>query len=433
MAYLTGGTGPLAGMRVVEFGSFIAGPFAGQILADMGADVIKVEPPSGDPWRSQNPFAPGESRVFLPLNRGVRSICLDLKLPAAREALRRIIKSADAVVSNNRPDTAEKLGIDYESLSAINDRLIYVEITAYGPKGPRAGMPGFDLIMQGFAGAIASEGKLTNGHPDPVWSSSYIDFSTAYAAAGAVMAGIIERMRTGKGQRATTSLFANSLAMQCMRLTRINEHPSPAQRWHDEVKPGLVANGATYTELQAEYQQLSRPMEYRCYYRAFRTKDGGLALGTLAFPARRRLLEFLGLHDPRVEDPSFDPLSPEVQRVAKELIGEIEAIFGTRTTAEWFRELRERDIPCEPVRFIEELVNDEQALANSYVIELEHSSGVTYRTSGPVVQFENGMPEPRPAPALGQHTLDVLVDAAGYGRDEAEALVRDGIAGRRGG
>jgi formyl-CoA transferase len=422
------GKGPLEGIKVVEFGNFIAGPFAGQLLADMGADVIKVEPPSGDPWRSQSPFAPGESRVFLPLNRGVRSICLDLKLPAAREALRRIIRSADAVISNNRPDTAEKLGIDYESLVPLNERLIYVEITAYGPKGPRAGMPGFDLIMQGFAGAIASEGKLTNGHPEPVWSSSYIDFSTAYAAAGAVMAGIIERQRTGRGQKATTSLFANSLAMQCMRLTRINEMPTPSQRWHDEEKPKLVAKGATYAELQAEYQQTSRSPEYRCYYRAFRTKDGGLALGTLAFPARRRLLEYLGLRDPRVQDPSFDPASPEVQRIAQDLIGEIEAIFATRTTSEWFKELRERDIPCEPVRFVEELVEDEQALANSYVIELKHSAGITYRTSGPVVQFESGMPERKPSPALGEHTVEVLVEA-GYTLKEAERLMKGGIAG----
>ena len=419
------GAGPLEGIRVVEFGSFIAGPFAGQLLADMGADVIKIEPPSGDPWRNQNPFAPGESRVFLPLNRGVRSVCLDLKSPDGQEALRRIIETADAVVSNNRPDTAEKLGIDYESISAINDRLVYVEITAYGPKGPRAGMPGFDLIMQGFAGAVASEGKLTNGHPDPVWSSSYIDFSTAFAAAGAVMAGIIERQRTGKGQKATTSLFANALAMQCMRLTRVNEFPSPAQRWHDEVKPQLESEGATYIDLQEKYQDLVRPLEYRCYYRGFRTKDGGIMLGTLAFPARRRLLDFFELKDPRIQDPSFDPLSPEADRLGRELILKIEEKFSTRTTDEWFRELRARDIPCEPVRFIEELVNDEQALANSYVIELEHPSGVTYRSSGPVVQFSSGMPERKPSPSLGQHTVEALMDA-GYTEAEAQKLA-DGL------
>lgn len=404
------GNGPLEGIRVVEFGSFIAGPLAGQLLADMGADVIKVEPPAGDPWRLQNPVAPNESRVFLPLNRGVRSICLDLKSDQARAALNRIIESADAVVSNTRPDTAARLGIDYDTLAPANPRLVYVEVTAYGPEGPRAGMPGFDLIMQGYAGTMTSEGKLTDGHPEPVWSSSFIDFSTAYAAAGAVMAGLLERARTGKGQKATTSLLANALAMQCMRLVRINDIPSPAQKWYDEELPRREEEGATYPELIREYQELQRPLEYRCYYRAYRTSDGGLALGTLAVPARRRLLDYLGFKDPRIQDPSFDLASPESEAIGRRLIGEFETKFAERTTDEWFRDLRAEDIPCEPVRFIEELVNDEQALANNYVIELKHESGFTYRSSGPVVRFQTGMPEMRPSPTLGQHTAEVLRD-----------------------
>lgn len=402
------GNGPLDGIRVVIFGSFIAGPFAGQMLADMGADVIKVEPPTGDPWRHQNPVAENESRVFLPLNRGVRSICLDLKSDNARAALKKIIASSDAVISNTRTDTAVRLGIDYESLSAANPGLVFIEITAYGPKGPRAGMPGFDLIMQGYTGAIANEGKLTHGHPEPVWSSSYIDFATAYSAAGAVMAGLLERARTGKGQKATTSLLANALSMQSMRLVRINEFPSPSQKWFDEEYPSLKADGATYPEVQKEYQNKLRPLEYHCYYRAYRTKDGGLALGTLAVHARLRLLECLGLEDPRFQDPSFDSSSPEADVIGRDLVEKMEAKFAERTTDDWFKFLRSHDVPCEPVRFIEELVNDEQALANSYVIELKHSAGFTYWSSGPVVQFENGMPEMRPSPALGEHTDDVL-------------------------
>jgi crotonobetainyl-CoA:carnitine CoA-transferase CaiB-like acyl-CoA transferase len=401
-------SGPLAGTRVIEFGNFVAGPFAGQLLADMGADVIKIEPPTGDPWRHQNPVAPNESRVFLPLNRGVRSVCLDLTKQADRDALTKIVDSADAVISNNRPDTAAKLGIDYETLSARNPRLVYVEITAYGPEGPRAGMPGFDMILQGYSGAIANEGKLTDGQPESVWSSSYIDFSTAYAASSAVMAGLLERARTGKGQKASTSLLANALAMQALRIVRINEIPSPVQKWFDNDLPKLVAAGADYTELQSDYQNLLRPLEYRCYYRAFRTKDGGLALGTLAKHARLRLLDFLGLKDPRMQDPGFDVASPEAEKIGRALVDQFEAKFAERTTAEWFRDLRANDIPCEPVRFIEELITDEQALANSYVIELKHPAGFTYRTSGPVVQFSTGMPEMRPSPELGEHTADVF-------------------------
>ena len=166
-------SGRLAGIRVLEFGSFVAGPWGGQLLAEMGADVIKIEPPAGDPWRHASPFAANESRVFVPLNRGVRSICLDLKLESAKPVLARLIESSDAIISNNRRDTAVKLGIDYKTVSQINPQIIYVDITAYGSDGPRADMPGFDLIVQGYSGAIASEGKITSeGQPEVVWSSS---------------------------------------------------------------------------------------------------------------------------------------------------------------------------------------------------------------------------------------------------------------------
>ena len=161
--------GPLEGIRVLEFGSFVAGPWGGQLLADMGADVVKIEPPAGDPWRHATSFTKNESRVFMALNRGTRSICLDLKQESARKALRKLIESADGMISNNRSDTARKLGIDYETVSRINPKLVYVDITAYGPNGHMADMPGFDLIVQGYTGAVASEGKITrDGQPEVV-------------------------------------------------------------------------------------------------------------------------------------------------------------------------------------------------------------------------------------------------------------------------
>ncbi len=428
-------TGPLAGIRVLGFGSFIAGPFAGQILADMGADVIKVEPIEGEPWRHQSPFMPGESRAFLPLNRGVRSVCLNLKLPQAQQALARLVESADAAISNHRTDTAAKLKIDYASLSKLNPRLIYVEITGYGPKGPKAEEAGFDLIMQGFAGAIASEGKLSTGagavleagQPDPVWSSSYIDFSTAYAAASAVMAGIIGRSRTGRGQKASTSLLINALNMQCMRVNVVEGHPSPAQTWFHERLPELRHSGASYEDIQREYQQVVRGRIYRTYYRGYRTKDGGLTLGTLAVPARRRLLEYLGMHDPRVEQPAYDESTPEAIALAERITAEFEKRFSERPTAEWIRELRARDIPCEPIRFVEEVPDDEQVLANGYIGTVRHAAGFTWRTAGPIVQFSDGQPALRSSPGLGQHTREVLGEA-GYTAAEVEALLTSGAA-----
>ena len=320
--------GPLSGIRVLEFGSFVAGPWAGQLMADMGADVVKVEPPSGDPWRHASPFAPNESRVFVPLNRGVRSICLDLKQESGRAVLRRLFESADGIISNNRRDTALKLGIDYQTVSRINPQLVYVDITAYGSEGPRADMPGFDLILQGYTGAVTSEGKISKGQPEVVWSSSYIDFSTGYAAANGILAGIIGRGKTGKGQLVSTSLLGNAIAMQTLRIADIEGIPAPARTWHEEVYPGLKKRGASYEEIQISYQQAVRPMIYRCYYRAYKTLDGGLTLGTLAVHARARLLDVFGLEDPRVTDPEYDDSPPEATELGLRLTRQFEEIFA---------------------------------------------------------------------------------------------------------
>jgi formyl-CoA transferase len=415
--------GPLEGVRVIEFGNFVAGPFAGQILADMGAEVIKIEPPTGDPWRVSQPFAPNESRTFLPLNRGVKSVTLNLKDARGQAALAKIVKMSDGAISNNRPDTALALGIDYESLSAINPAIIYVDITAYGMKGPLGGAPGFDLVMQGFTGAVTSEGKVTeNGQPEVVWSSSYIDLSSAYCAAAGIMAGIIGRGGSGKGQKVETSLMMNALAMQCMRIIHMLDMPTPSMTWYQERYPRLIEEGKSYPEMQRDYQSVVRPSIYRCYYRAYRTKDGGLCLGTLDWAARSRLLNHLGLEDPRVTDPDFDYDTPEADRLAQDMVDTFERIFESKTTAEWVEELNARDIPCGPIRFSEDLVWDEQAAANNYIIELEHHTGHRYRTSGPILNFTAGMPDLKPSPALGEHNWDVL-RKAGMTEDEIAAVV----------
>ncbi len=428
----SGAKGPLEGVRVIEFGNFVAGPFAGQILADMGAEVVKVEPPGGEPWRHAQPFAPNESRVFLPLNRGVKSVALNLKDERGKAALAKIVKISDGVISNNRPDTDVALGIDYESLSAINPAIIYVDITAYGMKGPLGGAPGFDLVMQGFTGAVTSEGKITpNGQPEVVWSSSYIDLSTAYCAAAGMLAGIIGRGNSGKGQKVETSLMMNALAMQTLRITQMNEQPTPSMTWYQDHYPKLLAEGKNYQEIQGDYQSHVRPSIYRCYYRAYRTKDGGMCLGTLDWAARARLLKHLGIEDPRVTDPNFDYSTTEADQLAADMVETFERIFDTKTTAEWVEELNAKDIPCGPVRYSEELVYDEQAVANDYIVEVEHHTGHRYRTSGPVLNFTDGMPDLTASPALGAHNREILSKAGLSDQEIAE--VSGGLGSPAGG
>ena len=221
----------------------MAGPFAAQMLADLGADVIKIEPPTGDPWRSHMSFVPYESRVFIALNRGKRSICIDLKQPEGIEVCHALVRSADAVLSNNRPDTTAKLKFDHETLMRVNPSLVYCDITAYGASGPKKGEPGFDLITQGYTGAMATEGKVVRGHPVPVRSSSFIDYSTGYATVNAVLAGLLARERTGQGQLASTSLLGNAIAMQSLSVIRVERALSAAQVWVDGERKELVERG----------------------------------------------------------------------------------------------------------------------------------------------------------------------------------------------
>ena len=205
-------SGPLNGVRVLEFTEIIAGPFAGMMLSDMGADVIKVEPPWGEPWRFAQEFAPTESRRFISLNRGKRSLPLDLTRPEGLEIVYKLVPSMDAVIINARPDVPAKLGIDYETLSALNPRLIYCDNTAFGRQGPHSHRPGYDLIVQAMTGLMASEEKVADGVPQPIVSSAVADFTTGVAIAWGVCAALYNRERTGKGQKIETTLLGTALA-----------------------------------------------------------------------------------------------------------------------------------------------------------------------------------------------------------------------------
>ena len=202
--------------------------------------------------------------------------------------------------------------------------------------------------------------------------------------------------------------MGNAIAMQSLSVIRVERSLSAAQVWMDGEHDEMVEQGASYAELQASYSKVATARIYDCYYRAYRTKDGAFALGTLAVPPRIRLLRFLGLSDQRVEVPGYDESTPEAAAMAERLVERMETEFAKRTTSEWITELRKRDIPCEPVRFVEQIVDDEQAIANDYVVEMKHPAGGRYRSAGPVVDFKSGNPPLRPSPTLGQHSREIL-------------------------
>ena len=419
--------GPLHGVKVVEFTEIIAGPFAGMLLSDMGADVIKVEPPWGDPWRGTQPVSPTESRVFIAYNRGKRSITLDLTTHAAAGVLARLIPQMDVAIVNYRPDVAVRLGVDYDSLAALNPRLIYCDNTAFGRQGPDSYRPGYDMILQAMTGIMAAESKVSNGAPVHVVSSPFVDTSAGICLAWCVCAALFHRERTGLGQKVETTLLGIALAMLGMRFVEVESLDKEHNAATLESLTALRDAGVPYRELLQVYEADHPVSPGNIYYRSYQTADGVVSLGCLSDPLRKRLLDVLGLADIRF-DPDYNPRSQEAVAFGEELISQAEDVFLQHTAAEWLALLDEKGIPAGPVRFIEEVYDDPQVQANGLVTRLEHRDLGSLRMVGPLANFSETPLEPSPPPALGQHTEQVLAEL-GFTSAEIEGWRQEGALG----
>ena len=419
--------GPLDGVKVVEFTEIIAGPFAGMLLSDMGAEVIKVEPPWGDPWRGTQPFTATESRPFIAYNRGKRSITLDLTTEAAADVLARLIPQMDVAIVNYRPDVAAKLGVDYESLSALNPRLVYCENTAFGRQGPDSYRPGYDLILQAMSGIMTAESKTNNGVPVHVVSSPMVDTSAGICLAWCVCAALFHRERTGQGQKVETTLLGLAIALLGMRFVEIEALDRDKFGATLDSLAAMREAGMPYPELLQVYESDHPLTPGNIYYRSYQTADGVISLGCLSDPLRQRLLDTLGLTDIRF-DPDYDPRSEEAVAFGEKLMRQAEEVFLQRTAAEWLALLDERGIPAGPVRFIEEVFDDPQVQANGLVAELEHRDAGLLRMVGPLAQFSETPLEATAPPALGQHTDEVLAEL-GFDPEEIDGWREEGALG----
>lgn len=419
--------GPLEGIKVLEFTQIIAGPFGGMMLADMGADVIKVEPVEGEPWRVALEFIPGESKTYMSLNRGKRSLPLDLTKPEAVEIVHDMIREIDVVVINARPDVPDKLGIDYETLSAVNPRLIYCDNTAFGRNGPDSYRPGYDLIIQAMSGLMAAEGKIRDGVPQLITSTAVADFATGIAVAWGVCAALFHRERTGQGQKVETTLLGTALGVQTGSFMEIDAFDAERRAEFLAVLNAMRESGASYEDMHEQYVQIVSPWRGgNIYYRTYQARDGALAVACLSDRLRKRVADVLGIDDPRFS-PGFDPFDEETIAHSEELVKQAEKLFREKTVDEWLETFDSVGVPAGPVRFVQEMLDHEQVEANGLSVELEHTLAGPVKMVGPIISMSETPLEARTAsPALGEHTDEILADM-GYSQDDIIALKSAGV------
>ena len=425
--------GPLHGVRVLEFSEILAGPFAGMLLADLGADVIKVEPPAGEPWRHQwdSQVAPAESRGFIALNRGKRDLPLNLRAPQGREVVYRLVPQTDVAIINYRPDTPANLGIDYPTLRAINPRLIYVSATAFGSEGPGRHRPGYDLVLQAMTGVLAADGKTDAGMvPRPV-SPAVIDMATGYVIAWAVCAALYSRERTGQGQLVELSMLGSALGLLASSLVGLPDVPGPvAREGLAERLRQARASGLGYPELRRLYEEgAGGTRRANAYYRCYHTRDSVIAVAALSDALRRKAAAVIGVEDPRLTDPSAPRSGPEADAIAEAVAARVEDRMRQRTTEQWLAAFDAAGVPAGPVRFPDELLDDPDVVANGLAIEVRHAAAGGVRMVGPLLRMSASPPAvTRAAPTLGEGAPAILAEL-GYSLAQVEALQASGVLG----
>jgi len=414
--------GALEGVRVLEIAQALAVPFAGVLLADMGADVVKVEPPLGDGIRhTMEPIVPGESKGFTLVNRGKRSICLDVTAREARPVIEKLVQWADVVMVSMKPADLPRYRLAYDDLRAMNPRIVFLEHVPLGKNGPLGGSPGYDVIVQALSGTAVTTARERDGVPINI-RPAFNDTGTGALSALAVVAALRHRDLTGEGQRVETSLLGTAMALGHQLLSWFAATDGAKDEPFAHAMRELRASGSGFEEQRALWERTYVPGgAANIYFRHYRTSDGFVSVGCLSPQLNARLRKLIGIHDPRTE-PGFEMGTPEAAERLRALVRECEAIFAKRTTAEWLAALMDAGIPCGQLNFPPEAMTDPQLLENEFVVEVEHPLFGPYKTFGPPVRMDATPTRIRSsAPLLDEHTDEVLAEV-GFGPDEIAAM-----------
>jgi crotonobetainyl-CoA:carnitine CoA-transferase CaiB-like acyl-CoA transferase len=391
--------GPLGGVRVVDLTRILAGPFATQVLGDLGADIVKVEPPDrGDETRHFPPHRDGESHYFVSINRSKRSLVIDLQTDAGREVLRRLVATADVLVENFRPGVMDRLDLGYAALSALNPRLVYCAISGYGQTGPLRDKPSFDVITQAMTGLMSVNGE--RGQPGVKLGLPIGDMVGGVFAPVAILAALLERQTTGRGRLIDVSLFDGSLGMlgYLAQLSLLaGQEPEPVGSGHPQIVP----------------------------YGSYPTADGSIMIACLTPRFWTNLCSAIGRQD-LAEDPRFStmPLRRDHRTTLDNMIA---AVTMTRSTAEWETIFEAADVPCGPVLQVGQALRHPHAVSREMLVTVTHPALGPIALVGRPVKFPGATQPPlRPPPMLGEHTCAILCGELGYSEAELAALYASG-------
>lgn len=385
---------PLKGTVVLDLSKVLAGPLCAQILGDFGAEVIKVEPvEGGDEMRTWQPQEDGHSVMFLYMNRNKRSLAVDLKSEEGKAVIERLVKSADVVIQGFATGVAERLGVDYTSLSKIKPDIVYCEISGFGREGPLGTKPGYDVMAQAFSGILSTLGEP--GGPVTRVSFSPIDQGTGMHAATGILAALMERGRTGKGSYLSASLFETALGFVGYMAQNY---------WHTGRLP----------------RRMGSAHEAAAPYQAFEASDGGLMIGVGNDSQWARLCKAFGMEE-LIADPRFV--------TTKERVSNFDAVTGivaekvkTAPIAHWIELLDKARIPCSPINTIADVLQHEQTAVSGIVVETDHPALGKVRSIGYPVRFDK---QPRAsyrhAPLHGEHTMEILTEI-GFSKLEIDDL-----------